>query len=673
MKCDRFRWVVCQLDTLRRCVSWEIHKALGELPITLDETYERTLQEIPREKKEHTHRLFQCLTSAIRPLRVEELGTILTINFDTNPTLNLVEGPRPEHPEEEILCACSTLIAVVDDGNFKIVQFSHFSVKEFLTSDRLRTSDVESIRHYYVPLHAAHTFLARACLAMLLQLDERIDKNRLSMFPLASYAAQHWVDHAQFEDVAPQIADIMELLFNPKKPYLAAWTGIHNIDSPRVPQSIGALADLPSPPETTALYYAALCGFAGLAEHLIIMHAEDVNAICGRHGTPLHVAAYMGHVDAARVLLDHGADVDTNVFGETPLVSAYLTGHLDVMQLLLKCGANPAVENYDAGWLIFHHASSRGKIDVVRLLLCYNASVNSKDWRKSTPLHCASSGGHGELVKLLLEHGANVNARDDRNLAPLHWASTVGNAEVVKHLLTHGADVDATDDTNSMPLHWASTDGHVEVVKLLLGYGADVHARDNSDLMPLHQASRIGHVEAVKLLLEHGAHVNIRDSTTWTPLQYAIKDGHLGIIGPLLEYGADINSRDDTNSTPMHWASRGGFLEAIELLLQYQADVNASDDTNLTPLHWASRYGHLEVVDLLLEHNADVNACSMDHGTPLCLASREGYLEIVRLLLAYGADVHIWGEDSLTGFQMATVYGHIEVAELLLEYGAERD
>jgi len=60
---------------------------------------------------------------------------------------------------------------------------------------------------------------------VLLQLDETIDKNRLRMFPLASYAAQHWVNHAKFKGVALQISDAMELLFNPKKPYLAAWLG----------------------------------------------------------------------------------------------------------------------------------------------------------------------------------------------------------------------------------------------------------------------------------------------------------------------------------------------------------------------------------------------------------------------------------------------------------------
>jgi hypothetical protein len=115
----------------------------------------------------------------------------------------LEEGWRPENPEEDVLSACSTLIAIIDDNGAKIVQFSHFSVKEFLTSDRLQMSPKEgNIYEYYIPLEPAHTILVRACLAVLLQLDDKVNKKRLATFPLASYAAQHWVDHAKFRNVA---------------------------------------------------------------------------------------------------------------------------------------------------------------------------------------------------------------------------------------------------------------------------------------------------------------------------------------------------------------------------------------------------------------------------------------------------------------------------------------
>ena len=81
----RFRWVFCQLDTLRRCLPGRVRLALDELPVTLDGTYERTLLDINEQNWEYAHRLFQCITVASRPLRVEELAEFLAFDFNEEP------------------------------------------------------------------------------------------------------------------------------------------------------------------------------------------------------------------------------------------------------------------------------------------------------------------------------------------------------------------------------------------------------------------------------------------------------------------------------------------------------------------------------------------------------------------------------------------------------------
>jgi hypothetical protein len=81
-KCLRFRWVYCQLENLRRCFPSSIRDTLDGLPKTLDATYERTLLGIDEEKWQFAHRLFQCLSVSVRPLRVEELAEILAVRFD---------------------------------------------------------------------------------------------------------------------------------------------------------------------------------------------------------------------------------------------------------------------------------------------------------------------------------------------------------------------------------------------------------------------------------------------------------------------------------------------------------------------------------------------------------------------------------------------------------------
>jgi hypothetical protein len=149
--------------------------------MTLDETYERILMEIPEEKWNHAHRLFQCLIVCFRPLRVEELGDVLAVRFESDTTADLVTGWRPDDTEDAILSACSSLIAVVKVDVSPIVQFAHFSVKEYLTSNRLAMAQARSVSRYHIPAETAHKILAQACLSTLLRLDEDIDKKRIQV------------------------------------------------------------------------------------------------------------------------------------------------------------------------------------------------------------------------------------------------------------------------------------------------------------------------------------------------------------------------------------------------------------------------------------------------------------------------------------------------------------
>jgi ankyrin repeat protein len=408
------------------------------------------------------------LVAAIRPLRVEELAEIFAIRFDADRSSGLMEGWRPENPEEALLSACSTLVAIVEDSGSKIVQFSHFSVKEFLTSDRLQTSKVGNVCNYHIPLDAAHTILARACLTVLLQLDENVDREHLKTFPFVFYAAEHWVNHAKFEDVASRIQNDMERLFNPHNPYLVAWVWIHDADRVR---RRGPLREHPSPPNASALYYASLCGFSGLASYIICTHGEDVNAKSGYHGTPLRAASYRGHIDVVRVLLEHGANANT-IDKNNPLSSAYDGRHLEIMRLLLEHGADADALYESDGDLVLHQASSDGEAEVVHLLLRHNADADARgefDW---TPLQCASLFGHTKVVQVLLDHGADINELAKGHYSPLFLAIRNGFLEVVQLLLEHGADVNIQDSRDRTPYQVAESLGLADIVRLLLEYGA---------------------------------------------------------------------------------------------------------------------------------------------------------------------------------------------------------
>ena len=155
---------------LQQRLPQSLRRTLNELPESLDGTYERVMMEIMRANQSHAYRMLQCLTVAIRPLTVAELAEILAFDFnDTKggiPKLNA--NWRWEDHEQAVLSTCSSLVTVVPNYGSPVVQFSHFSVKEFLLSDRLATSKRE-ISQFHISLLDAHTLLAQASLAVLLR------------------------------------------------------------------------------------------------------------------------------------------------------------------------------------------------------------------------------------------------------------------------------------------------------------------------------------------------------------------------------------------------------------------------------------------------------------------------------------------------------------------------
>jgi len=489
-----------------------VRRILAELPETLDSTYERILQEIPKSNQVHAHRLLQCLTVAVRPLRVEELAEILAVDFNTSegiPKLN--EALRWEDQEQAVLSACSSLIAVIEDEdkNSRVVQFSHFSVKEFLTSDRLATSKMDASRYHHIHLEPAHTIMAQACLSVLLRLDPSIDRAGIKAFPLAWYAAKHFGDHAEFERVLSHIWDGVDDLLDADKSHFAVWFRIHrdywNNELP----------------DATPLYYVSERGYRGLVDFLISKHPEDMN-VRGYYGTPLHAALEEGHADVAQLLLRHCVDMDIRGYeDQTPL----------------------------------HLAAGHGFLGVTRTLVERNADINARDRSGNTPLHMTmdwwfklserTQDCRLDVVKILLEHGADPDAKNDDHSTPLHRASYFGSVKGAQLMLEHGASIHARNKEGQAPLHqvlvnlndtFDALDMFLDTMRCLLARGADVNAPDDDHATPLHVASYDGCAKGARLLLEHGANVHLEDKKGRTPFQVALEERKTKITQLLSEH-----------------------------------------------------------------------------------------------------------------------------------------
>jgi hypothetical protein len=435
---------------------------LTELPETLDETYGRILKGIKKPNRAHAQRLLQCLVVAIRPLRVAELAEVLAIDFDVAediPRLN--PDWRWEDEEQALLTSCSSLIVIVeagdsgleaeetDDGDSRVeardsrvVQFSHFSVKEFLTSSRLATAS-SWVSNFHIDLESAHTILTQACLGSLLQIEVDIGGLILPDHALARYAAKHWTTHAQFGKVSSHLQSGIEYLFDLDKPHFKAWLTLYDVDTDPLNHSTFYMFAPGRKSPATPLYYAALCGFHDLVKLLITKNPQDVNADGGYFVRPLVAALAGEYFRTADLLRDNGADLDVRgIDGRYPL----------------------------------HAAAFSGNSEMVRILIEYDpANIDARDSDGWTPLFWAS-GGHnfknGYVLRSLLEHGADVNVQDNIGWTPLRWASFNGTLEGVRLLLEHGADVEVKDDKGKTALQQAAERGYDEVVNLLREHGA---------------------------------------------------------------------------------------------------------------------------------------------------------------------------------------------------------
>ncbi len=643
----RFRWVFCQLEALRHCFPANIRQTLGELPETLDETYARVLRDINKAHRAHAHRMLQCLMVAVRPLRVEELAELLAFEFDA------AQGGIPKYraawrlddQTQAVLSTCSSLVTIVNDRwHGQVVQFSHFSVKEFLMSNRL-TSLLGDLSRYHVLPGLAHTVFTQACLGFLLHLDGHIDKQNIKGFPLAEYAARHWVSHAQFENVASHVKDGIETLFDSDKPHFAAWIGIYDIDEPKVYWWRFSGSEVSPNPKQNPLYYSVLCGFYDLVKNLAIKNPHHVNAICGRYRFPLLAALSEDHIEVAELLLEHGANVDVR---ET-------TGKT----ILLKVLSQP----------------QRSLVDIVKLLLKHGADVNARDDTLRSSLHLAEYRGKLEVAEMLVKHKADVNSQDNYGKTPLHILlghRMYNEDDVLKHarlLLEPGADVNRRDKVNQMPLHLAMGRDWFKLAQILLEHGADANAENNNDRTPLnilleHRMYKEGEVlNYARLLLEHGAEVNRRDKNSQKPLLLALGRNWFKFARILLGHGADANGANNNGKTPLHLLlesqnyDEGDALDLIWLLLEHGATVNRRDKNNQTPLLLAMGRNWLKLTRILLEHGADANAENNNGETPLHILSEcqiydksnvGDVLSHTRLRLEHGAEVNRRYKDNET-------------------------
>jgi ankyrin repeat protein len=223
----------------------------------------------------------------------------------------------------------------------------------------------------------------------------------------------------------------MEDLFDLDKPYFAAWVQLHDMDTDAPGGSTFYQFTPHSKSGAVPLYYAALCGFQDLVEHLVVTHPQHVNANGGYYLTPLVAALGREHYQTAKILRDNGAHPNVTGNGTaTPLHAAAYSGHLQMVRVLLEYGADVNARS-SFGQTPLHFALDK---DIKLSPPMATSYLRQKNARSSNPLRMEVERGRVELVRLLLDHGACVGAEDGGGRTPLQLASSMGHSDMVNLL-----------------------------------------------------------------------------------------------------------------------------------------------------------------------------------------------------------------------------------------------
>ncbi|MGI0150249.1 MAG: ankyrin repeat domain-containing protein [Thermoplasmata archaeon] len=165
-----------------------------------------------------------------------------------------------------------------------------------------------------------------------------------------------------------------------------------------------------TPEDALTLHEAAATGNARRLKTILGQSRVRVNTPNGEGFTPLGLAAFFGHLDAVKVLLESGADVNLRApsqFANTALDAAVAGDHADVVRTLLAARGDPNVRS-EANYTSLHKAAAHGNLEIVRMLLDAGADAKAIRDDGSRPIDDAQDKGHMAIVDLLRTHETNA-------------------------------------------------------------------------------------------------------------------------------------------------------------------------------------------------------------------------------------------------------------------------
>ncbi len=382
--------------------------------------------------------------------------------------------------------------------------------------------------------------------------------------------------------------------------------------------------------------------------------------------TPLQIAVIKGHLAAAALLVDKGADLNVrDPEGNSMLHQIFLQDRFIVYDRprtnwVAALRENPQKETFIKYLTVSRYEQGPNPVlQGASFLLACGLDAQATNHAGQTVMQLITEekisrgvfffeDDREKLFKLLGGAGVNINERDAAGDTLLHRSvnKVDGNAvEELASLIAGGADINATNHLGQTPLHKAAeeiggwdenTPAVNEPFQLLLYHKANVNVQDNQGLTPLHvlaAADTSFKREATQALLDAGANPKLRDKHGRTP-------AHLFLSGKwpwresgdclamLVKAGADLGAKDDEGKTPLHYLAALGdqhpmfFIRGIkEVFATAKVDFKARDNSGNTALHIAAKTGTSDVFDWLVSQGAGLDETNNAGETPRLISA----------------------------------------------------
>ena len=420
----------------------------------------------------------------------------------------------------------------------------------------------------------------------------------------------------------------------------------------------------------TALHLAAYSGHLESVK-VLVNHGAIIEAPSMNGSTPLRLAAGRGNILVTKFLLEKGADPNTKCNeAKTPLYDAVTREHLGIAELLLHHGANVTLPSVD-GETPVHHAIIVGNAKMLELLVSADPEALSHTNVMATepPLITACKLQKAALVKVLLNRKADPNVCNKDSMTPLAVASCLENLETMELLIKHSANMMLSFPPHGTPLHIVAIEGKVNATRKLLNMGINPNVVDSEGTTPLRRAVENQRAEVASLLLKHGADIHVECPGDELPLLHkAAKRNDIKMLKLLIDNGADPYETGIKGGTALFTAAANNSIAAIDLLFTYPGLIDIPNKSKITPLMAAIFQRKYNSALQLLKHKPNVSICNLDGMTALyiCVDFRAP-ADVVRAILNCNSTIDSPGPEGISPIKLACHRGFAELVKEMLD------